>query len=260
MDLTHSDIHLERLDVPIVTVGKHRSIVLQNGHGYCVSFYSPDDLDRWAVEYCDELTAIRTRAPLEGRVRTLELGSSPLAPQSLRFRWYGAEAHAVDLLDDRYSILARNGVTLHQGDLANSLPSSVRGPFDIIFASRVLSHLRYDAALAVLNACKGVLAPHGRLYLSLTGVNCVDAGDYPHMTHPVQERFATVTSRCCRFLTLTEPLCLYTPDDMRVLLKAAGLTVLRHFASSSGSLKAELALASVPACEEQKSIRTPALA
>ena len=223
---------------PVIRSGPHACLRLSNGHGCCVSFNSWDALDSAAVEHCAALVG-------QGKyVSTLELGSSPYIPQSIRFARLGADAYANDLLPMADSIQDRltgpiPRVTFLQGDMADEVPELQRQGrrFSVVTATRCLSHLPFERAVSTLRAVKGCLTKDGMVFASLSSLRSTLADGYAHAGRPLRTRFTSALNPRADQAGLTAKLCLYEPEEVPEVVKAAGLTIERRFTSKLGTIK-----------------------
>lgn len=192
-------------------------------YGVDVSAKRADDLDKKLLATVSENRGSRV----------LELGCGSGA-QSQRLVAAGAAVTAVDI--QGYSDW-ENEKKLHfvEADMREFL-EQCSSTFGYCSFQRTIHYLPYDDALAVLKKLRKLVTK--RLYISVSGLES-DIGDcYAAKNSSIKERFAKINQTGAETFSISEPLCLYTPEEFMVLLQDSGWTIEELWVSAFGNIKA----------------------
>ncbi len=98
---------------------------------------------------------------------------------------------------------------------SNELPKGIR----IFVAERILHFLRYEECLRILKIVSGKMEKGGRMFLSFSGLNSPLGEGYEHKDLPIEKRFCEPSSDISKKFSIDVPICLYTLEDVRSLMK-----------------------------------------
>ena len=211
------------------------------GFGQLIAEVHLDQLDKEAVRFIRMLLRRGSVAP-----KALDIGCGAGA-QALRMAEAGGYVLASDLFAEygrsveRYrqeAELPEDRLKFQPLDL-RSLPDPVPdAPFDLVVCQRVLHYLTYDEAVAAVRELGKALTLKGRLYVSVAGLASELSNGYPALGAPVRERFALLHPNQRVRHQCERPVCLYSPDELRQMLREAGLEVSALWISRFGHIKA----------------------
>lgn len=119
-------------------------------------------------------------------------------------------------------------------DSLNALPSH---PYDIIYLRRGLCCLPYTAARQVLRNLIPKLKIGGKLYVSVLGMHSELGEKYPGTETVVEERFCRLDPDMAIKYGIEQPVCLYSERNLFLLLMEVGVSLLRTFTTTHGSIK-----------------------
>lgn len=229
-----------------------RRLSLAEGRGVDIGSQRLDELDWMAIRFVETLME-NPALPHPPLALDVGCGAGGLLSQ-LAAR--GARCLGIDLLDhraafDRQVALAQaavqsanriwHGMAFHQLDLA-ALPETFvtahRGRVDVILSQRTLHYLPYPRAVLALQTLATLMTEASRIFISASGLGSDLSGGYPASHEPLASRFAPLGPEMAERHDIRLPVCLYTEDDIRCLLEAAGLRVLKVFSSAFGNVKA----------------------
>lgn len=189
-------------------------------YGVDVAKKRVDDLDRKALSFITEKPG----------VSVLELGAGS-GGMARRMCAAGGVVTAIDV-----AISTQPGVRTITADIKD-VPDILSGEcFDLCLFQRTIHYLRYDEALVLLKYLK--LTVIGRLCISATGIESDIGREYPAQDVPLCERFTTLPLSEQKVFSISEPLCLYTPEEFMVLLQEAGWEIDECWVSAFGNIKA----------------------
>lgn len=202
-------------------------------HGIDVASQRLDDLDRAALGYA-----------LDREDRgAVDVGCG-LGHQGIRFAMLGLETTLVDIMDvsDRIETISEllfleDSLAFQQVDARDLEVSDLPEDLVVAFSQRFVHYLRYDEARAVLSTLAEGM-DEGRLFVSASGLETELGEGYPDADVPVRDRYAELAPEMAAKHEIEEPVCLYTTDEMRALLEAAGFDVVEVYTSSFGNVKA----------------------
>ncbi len=206
------------------------------GYGNDVSSSRIDDLDRNCLDYAAKLVVKHKET---GKiVRALDLGGG-LGGQSKRLALLGADVTFVDLGNRRDAI--DNFNKSHKGPPITFIQQNMRDyegcPFDIIYSQRAIQYLRFDEAKTMLSRLFS-LSPEAHVFISAVGLNADDGIDYPDRDKPIHKRFSLLRKDLAEKLQATEPMALYSKEDLSRLLEETGVRDISVWLSASGNVKA----------------------
>ncbi len=101
---------------------------------------------------------------------------------------------------------------------------SVPNDIAIAISQRVLHHVPYPDAECVINGLYKNMIANGKLFLSVSGVECKFAGGYTCAREPIERRFCDVGDDG-EIYSVYNAVCLYTQSEVVHLLQNAGFIV-----------------------------------
>ena len=218
--------------------GSGTRVSISGRYGGCVSMYTPDELDKRALEYARELAALNSKQKLY----VADLGSSPFCPQSIRFADCGLHVDAFDLepphpeLDNIKSELS--GEINYVNKNIKDVGSDMLHQYSMVYTNRCLFFLPFAEAKAVLSKFIDSSKPGARFFISLMDMNGPIAKDYPDRDKPLEERFAVVKNDYATKVECNMPVCFYYPDEVQSeLLQGLPVHVLELIQTSPRSIK-----------------------
>lgn len=192
-------------------------------YGVDVSAKRADDLDK-------KLLAVVTD---KQGVSVLEIGCGS-GVQSKRLVDAGAMVTAVDV-QGHPDWEGETKLHFVEADIRHFL-EQCSSTFEYCSFQRTIHYLPYDDALAVLKKLRKLVTK--RLYVSVSGLES-DIGDcYVAKNSSIKERFAKINQTGAEAFSISEPLCLYTPEEFMVLLQDSGWTIEELWVSAFGNIKA----------------------
>jgi SAM-dependent methyltransferase len=197
---------------------------MQNRYGVDVAARRADDLDKKMIAYVGA----------HNRCSVLDLGAGS-GGQSVRMAEAGAQVTAVDI-GICEPFLKHEDVTFVLGDIRNIAFLTGDAVYDICCFQRTLHYLAYDEALALLIYLKKHITK--KLFVSVTGIESDIGLHYAHTHKPVTERFSPLSQTDAETFSITQPVCLYTPEEFIMLLQAAGWEIEACWVSAFGNIKA----------------------
>ena len=164
--------------------------------------------------------------------------------QSVRMAQAGASVLGVDVLDfsDAFSALrtehtlSTTQLRFERHDMRDLLHIINDRQIDVCLLQRVMHYVRYEEALFLLQALKNTGVQ--RVYISVTGLESDIGKSYIDADKRVQERFCTLTEKHSQTFHITEPVCLYTPEEFMMLLHTSGWGIQEYWVSAFGNIKA----------------------
>lgn len=214
---------------------KGRVVCLDMKYGVDVASTRLDDLDKRL------LLDVKERITKGDKVRVLDIGCGqgglayPLSNT-------GAEVVALDIADyksfftDRAVETTTSGsVKFIQADIAN-FPLENLGHFDIVVLQRVLHYLPYSEAKRIL---KTLRQQTSAMYLAVTGIGTAIARHYNVRTLSVQDRFGELDEKGKESFYITAPLCLYSEEEIKILLEETDWKKTWSRVSDFGNIKVE---------------------
>ena len=197
----------------------------ETGFGHDIAAKRTDDLDK-------KLLATIAKHP-HAKVLDLGCGAGGLSGQLSE---KGAFVTAIDV-HDFSAKFSDTKINFTQSDIRSLFNIMSGEEFDYCVLQRVLHYIKYEEALTLLEYLKSIVK--GGLYVSVTGLE-TDIGDYcPCANLPLPQRFCELNCKEARekFL-ITNPVCLYSPEEVGELLVSAGWEIEELWVSAFGNTKA----------------------
>ena len=88
--------------------------------------------------------------------------------------------------------------------------------YTVIVLQRIIHYMPYRAAVMVLKKC--LERSECGIYVSFSGLESEIAKHYAHKDFPIENRFAVLSEVGQQTFSITEPLCLYSKDDVQCLI------------------------------------------
>jgi len=202
------------LSLPSTVMSEHHQCLpTEKGSGLCASFFSPDELDKQAVQYAKLLN------PNTSRVA--DIGCSRYFPQAIRFAQLGLFVDAFDLstpMPEYHEINQElNGkINYIQTDLMQEHISYLTNKqYHLIYSNRFISHLPYLIAKNLFDAFFTHAAKGCRFFISFGNVESDEARIYSDRLKPLEERFCIQQTELAEKHKLTNPVCLYHRNEIR---------------------------------------------
>lgn len=197
----------------------------ETGYGHDISAKRTDDLDKKLLA----TIANNTKAT----VLDLGCGAGGLSSQLAE---KGAVVTAVDV-HDFSAAFSCTGINFIQDDM-RSLPNFIgEDEFDYCVLQRVLHYIRYEEALTLLTLLRSIIKE--KLFVSVTGLETDIGAYYPCAEMSLPQRFCELDNKEARekFL-ITNPVCLYSPEEVGKLLVESGWEIEELWVSAFGNTKA----------------------
>lgn len=212
-----------------------KAIFLANGRGADIGLQREDDLDKLALERIAGL----------GICRAIDVACGS-GGQAIRMAKQGAKVHAFDICDMKEAI--ENEISLSnssraldikftQCDMRSMSHLTLGLKVDVIVCQRAIHYLEYDEAVAVVASFSNLMQDWGRLYLSASGINSELGINYVAAKENLDHRYAALSPFMKQKHGIHGPVCLYSINDMKRLIKDAGMYVERIFTSEFGNIK-----------------------
>ena len=200
-----------------------------------------DELDQMALQEAGK----RSRAGTSVSALQVDCGDALLG---LRLARAGANVLAVDelsgtgaLLDEAIQALDVRDKFRFQTWNSNHcldttpLPGT---PFDIVACPHSLSYQPYAQAHTLLRRLALMTKIGGKLYISAYGIHSELSAGYADENRPVRQRFSELAPAVAEKYGINKALCLYSERDLFLLLFEAGLSVVKTFTTTHGTVKA----------------------
>jgi SAM-dependent methyltransferase len=210
-------------------------------HGADISWQRTDELDRRFLRNC--LDMLEVTAAQGSSAIGLDLGSGYGRP-SIAAALFGVEMHLYDLLDlAQYASRLRKTLNLsclryHRGDLSRLNPEDLPPMISVVYSQRFVHYLRFSEAVALLRSVTDRLVPHGRIFISASGLRSELGVGYKHKALPIQQRFARISPEMAEKHGIHEPVALYELEDLDKLLLPMGCEREWDAYSEFGNVKA----------------------
>lgn len=206
-------------------------------YGVDIAVRRMDDLDRKVIAWAEK----KVEAGNTPKVIDFGCGAGGL---STRLAQVGASVIGADICDysDTFDALRReHGFSKEQLQFTqcgmNDLLSSIdTAQIDVCVMQRVLHYIPYVDAMNLLVEIKNAGAE--RLYVSVTGIESDIGRDYSGKDTPVENRFCTLRPADAEIFSISQPVCLYTPEEFVLLLQNSGWEVDECWISAFGNIKA----------------------
>lgn len=198
-----------------------------------------------ASQRCDELdTAAIDFSKQKMTSRVLDVGCGRGA-QSIRFAKCGAKVVAVDIVDfSEYIQRSIAELSLHSDSIEfkqidiESFLDDCKYQFDVIYSQRFIHYLHPQKSKVVATKFYDVLVPGGSLFISASGMGSELSNNYRGSTKSRDERFDYLSDDMQEKHGIKEPVCLYSPDELKALFIDAGFILEKIWESSFGNVKA----------------------
>lgn len=202
------------------------------GHGADIASQRADDLDLMAIE--------RTRLRPSTFALDIACGAGG---QAIRLAQQGATVVATDIAN-MTDIIQSNStglpgkVSFAQLDMRRLDKLHVELLADVIICQRAIHYLHFSYAVGVISRMQELLAPDGRLYLSASGINSELGDGYEGRYEDLDQRYTELAPSMREKHGIHGPVCLYSEDDLALLLIKGGLVPETIFSSKFGNIKA----------------------
>lgn len=211
----------------------------EGGYGAEIARQRMDALDRAALAYALDL----------GGGAAVDLGAGE-GIQALRFAALGLHTVAID-------VRPRARTLFGEAALESILPlryleldarllreEHLPGRVDVAYSQRFIHHLPFDEARRVLALLRARMPEGARLFLSASGLGSELAEGYAAATAPLARRYAPLSATVQSKHHLEGPVCLYAPEELGALARAAGFAAVRVERSAFGNVKGIFAVGS----------------
>lgn len=218
-----------------------QKILTKGKFGVDIAIQRADDLDNLALEYIKH-----ARDKGQPLIAALDVGCGQ-GGQLIRMALAGANlAMGVDAQDYKDSIrihAASNNVgsRVHfvQMDMRQLRRTSLGLlSWDLIVCQRAIHYLPYQEALSSVSSMRSILCKGGRLYLSASGMPSELSDGYADCTKNIRKRYSPLSSEMTGKHGIHGNVCLYSKEDMAMLLDEAGMNIEKIWVSDFGNIKA----------------------
>ena len=189
-------------------------ILIMKQYGVDITSRRLDDLDTLLLH---DLEEYRNRTGDEVVVLDAGCGEGGLASVLLEA---GYSVYGVDVMETEPAIFAGKKYDkgrFHNVDIRDFLAME-QGvtPYTAIVLQRVIHYMPYQTAVTVLKKCLE-LSEYG-VYVSFSGLGSEIAKYYVHKDVSIKNRFTVLSEMGQQTFSITEPLCLYSEDDIQDLI------------------------------------------
>ena len=203
-------------------------------HGADISGQRIDDLDKENIKYV-----------LDGHnLKGLDVGCG-YGFHSIRLSLLNANMYLIDLIDiSKYVENLNNMINFHfpvkykRLDINELQPEDIPDDLDFLYSQRFIHYLTFEKALHFLKVVSKKMKPNGRIFISASGINSELSNNYPHKEIEVRKRFCKLSSLMGEKHNILEPVCLYSKDDMCLLLNFSHFKPVKIWESDFGNIKA----------------------
>ena len=212
---------------------------MKSKYGVDVAMVRADDLDKKMIRWVESCVA-RDGSPL-----ILDLGCGS-GGQSARLVAAGASVVGVDVVDHSEffsSSRASQGFSedvlkFAMGDMSQLDDVLGEQQFDGVCLQRTLHYVPYAVALRILIELRKRVRLGGKLYIAVTGIESDIGHEYQDASAVAEDRFCRLNTVNAETFSITEPVCLYTPEEFVVLLQDSGWNIEECWVSAFGNIKA----------------------
>jgi SAM-dependent methyltransferase len=206
--------------------------------GANISSQRIDDLDAQCLQY-----ALNLKRSARRNFRSIDLGCGT-GIQGVRLSLMGYESHLYDqepipeVLQSLRKLYELMRLRYHQGNLAKS--KDIKFPtngVDVCYSQRFIHYLRYNEALVLFMRVAKSMTPGGHVFVSASGLGSEIGLSHPQRNQPIKTRFAKIDHDTARKHSIFEPICVYSPNELKELMEAAGFLHINIWESSFGNIK-----------------------
>ncbi len=196
-----------------------------------------DALDAACIEHAH--TLIQGKKP---KYIAVDLGCGR-GIQGLRLALMGFTAYLYDILPVPQLVSRVNQVMpvcdlkSVQCDLRNVSTSNLPSTIDLCYSQRFIHYMKWQEALRLLSGIWRKMSKGGRVYVSASGLHSEIGEAHPHAGLDVRERFARLDPAMAEKHNIKVPICLYSEEELRALLKEAGFSTINTMTSEFGNVK-----------------------
>jgi SAM-dependent methyltransferase len=206
-------------------------------YGVDIAVRRHDDLDKKAIAYVDEYISAAKK------VSVVDIGCGA-GGVSAALAQPGAVVLGIDIVDHSAQFqqlrekrkLSHQQLDFIQGDIRNLQSIVVDAYPQVCLMQRTIHYLPYNDALLVLLMLKN--SGVQRLFISVSGLESDIGRVYKDANVPIQKRFCRLTKDEASIFSITQPLCLYTPEEFINLLQSSGWQIEECWVSAFGNIKA----------------------
>ena len=139
------------------------------------------------------------------------------------------------------SLTSHNIKAGEKGESEGSHESFIQSlPKDIVIAisQRTLHHMPHSVAKTILEKVAQKIIPNGKIFFSVSGIDCGFAKDYPCKDEPIENRFCTLQkSEITDFYGINDSVCLYKKQEVQDIVQNARLSIESIQESMFGNFK-----------------------
>ena len=156
----------------------------------------------------------------------------------------GAHVCAVDIADyskvfekiRRENNFSQDQLQFLQADIMQ-ITKDIMPSASLCVLQRVIHYIPYEVALHVLTFLKKEVGVR-KMYISATGIESDIGRSYADKDAPIEQRFCTLSDTDAKIFSITQPVCLYTPEEFMRLLQDSGWYIEECWVSAFGNIKA----------------------
>lgn len=192
--------------------GGHQCLPTEKGRGLCASFFSPDELDKQAVEYVKSLNPNTSRA--------IDIGCSQYFPQAIRLAQLGLLVDAFDIISPipEYPKINQElggKIQYIKADLTEDIsPHLSNKQYDLVYSNRFISHLPYLKAQSLFDRLFEHANKGCHFFISFGHISSDEAKIYSAYNEPLEKRFGIQSTELAKKHSLTNPVCLYHREEI----------------------------------------------
>lgn len=204
-------------------------------HGADIASQRMDDLDRKCIEHALRLN--------NKNIYALEIGCG-LGIQGVRLAVLGIETLLIDILDISETVealtrlLGIGNLELLIKDARNITHDDIQSSPDIVFSQRFIHYLKYTEARTLIACIATIMQPGSMLFISASGLYSELGQGYKDKELPLHERYCNLDNRMAEKHQIKESVCLYSEQDIKILVEPFDFTPVEVWSSSFGNIKA----------------------
>ena len=212
-----------------MSINKYGDELVENdGKGADIASQRFDELDK----RCLSMAEI---AAMQSPVVVLDIGAGRCAMANALVQMNGVTAIAIE--PGEYQSFAKEGVIFVNKSAEEFFSGGDVPEFNLLYSQRTIHYLPFRQAEEVLRAASVRIKTPGFLFLSASGMATELSKGYGAGEHPVQGRFGKLSSEMQEKHGIRQSVCLYTKEELSVLVENAGWSIVDVSVSEFGNVK-----------------------